>query len=232
MTQGNREKIINIIRNKDIQQLIQENKWEKVFSTNVVPTELQSDFAEFLIVDCGINCLKGMRSIPKDFFNTTEIREITIPKEIYTINQSAFFNCDYLKYVEFEKDSECKYLGAQAFQGCNSLDNLKLPDNLEGMGAKCFVDCSFLSTIVIPKGIKYLIDNTFKGCTNLKSIEIENEDFKYLGNGVFDGCIQLKEIVFKGPSSKWRLINKEQGWRPVKQKITIKCDDKDIIYGE
>ena len=81
---------------------------------------------------------EGTQAIQKGCFRKTGIIEITIPKSVKTIEESAFQECKDLQAVVFENGSELETMKEYVFQGCSSLKNIRLPDKLNAIGSCCF----------------------------------------------------------------------------------------------
>lgn len=77
------------------------------------------------------------------------------------------------------KGKTVKEIGRSAFQGCNKLVSITIPEGVEEIDVGAFDDCSKLETVSIPNSIKS-IKYAFSGCTSLKYNVYENG--KYLGN--------------------------------------------------
>ena len=58
----------------------------------------------------------------------------------------------YLRKVEFINTSNIISIGSYAFNNCNSLTSINLPDSLTGIGANVFNGCSSLENVTIENG--------------------------------------------------------------------------------
>jgi hypothetical protein len=75
------------------------------------------------------------------------------------IQNSAFYGCENLEYIDISKPTKLKSIGISAFKGCkNLLIPLHLPDNLEHIYDYAFNGCSKIGDVIIPVGLKYLGD--------------------------------------------------------------------------
>lgn len=110
----------------------------------------------------------------------------TYKVEINGINYSI--NGDYVTVIE--KSDGTKYSGnivipeeieynsstytvkslGNAFQGCDELLTLELPNTIETLGS--FMGCTKLETLYIPSGITSFFENQFAECKNLRSVHI------------------------------------------------------------
>jgi len=76
-----------------------------------------------------------------------KITEYIIPKDVTSIEYSAFWNC-------------------------TSLTNITIPDNVLNIGMEAFCYCDNLISIIIPDSVTYIGESAFYGCDNLKVIDV------------------------------------------------------------
>lgn len=136
----------------------------------------------------------------KAFEGCDKIEELILPSTINRIDNFAFKNCTSLKKVEFVSDSDSDNtkhitINLGAFEGCESLKEVIMPNRKVDFG-----------------------DDIFKGCTSLNTIDISGASIAYgLGFCIFEGCFSLNEVIlpndlekipaftFKGCSSMWSI---------------------------
>lgn len=92
-------------------------------------------------------------------------------------------------------DIPVKAIGEYAFNNCNAMISISIPESISSIGKCAFSGCSKLETIDLPYGIKRLESSTFAGCNSLSSIEIP-DDVTYIGNYCFESCKNLEEVKF------------------------------------
>ena len=63
---------------------------------------------------------------------------MTIPASVTTIGDQVFFYCTGLTSVIIKPYGELHTIGSSAFNGCNSLTSITLPDTVITIGASCF----------------------------------------------------------------------------------------------
>ncbi len=71
----------------------------------------------------------SVRIINSYAFNHSGIKSIIIPDSVTEIKDSAFFQCDNMKFVKF--GNSLKNIGQEAFLGCTELKKINLPDSLK-----------------------------------------------------------------------------------------------------
>lgn len=170
-------------------------------------------------------------TIGKYSFSSSKIKTVTIPKKVETIEYGAFYNCRNLKNVKFEKSSKLKLIGEpsdystsidigyedykkdsfynyEAFQNCNKLKEVILPDSVVHMIC-AFSNCKNLKYIHFGKNFKgtnYWDENTVMfevyGMNSLKKVSVSKSNkYFYTKNG---------KLYFKD--------SKTVAWKPKKKK--------------
>ena len=64
-------------------------------------------------------------------FGTTNIESVFIPKTIKMLGNAAFYGCNYLKEVRFEKEIELEKIDYNAFKFCYALTKIDIPPTLK-----------------------------------------------------------------------------------------------------
>lgn len=135
-----------------------------------------------------------LQKIKQGVFNSTHIREITIPAEVDEIESNAFYGCKYLKIVNFAPNSKVISLGAQSFMYTNIKD-ITIPSNCKKIGDYCFVKCPELETVNFCEDSKleYIGSYAFCEC-KITSITIPS-NVKILSESCFNGS-KLELVAF------------------------------------
>ena len=71
-----------------------------------------------------------------------------------------------------------------AFGGCTSLTEIRIPESVTSIGGGAFVGCTSLTEIVIPAGVISIGNDAFFGCTSLATVTMQGEP-PTLGTDVF-----------------------------------------------
>ena len=145
-------------------------------------------------------------------FAPRDIIKIKIPSFIKRINSFAFDECEYLKSVKFEGNSQlisigkCAFFSTRiskifipnhvnqieksAFDDCSNLKTVEFMEESEliSIGKKAFAACS-IENLLIPSKVKNLCELAFSFCNELETVEI-------LGN-----CLNCDQLCFKGCKS-------------------------------
>ncbi len=126
------------------------------------------------------------------------IKKIVVPDSVTKVGMYAFANLRNLKEITFpDTITEIPSLDENnswgAFEGCTSLEKVKLPKNLKKIGNKAFYRCSSLKEIELPETITDIEWSAFAFCISLESIKIP-QNVKTIEQDAFYECIKLKSI--------------------------------------
>ena len=66
-----------------------------------------------------------------------------------------------------------------AFNGCNGITSITIPNTVKTIGNNAFYGCSGLNSLAIPNSVISIGNNAFFGCSSLVSIIVENGNQKY-----------------------------------------------------
>ncbi len=158
--------------------------------------------------DVKITCVQlpsTLTIIPeKAFYEWNELEEILIPASVKDIGIDAFRECNKLKTVTFEENSQLKKIGHSAFRECNKLKTLIIPASVLGIG-----------------------EYAFKNCFNLTSVIFEDKsNLIYIGHSAFIGCQKQRKIIL--PDNVKRI----ESFAFNDEKIKINVPEKVFYIGE
>lgn len=166
-------------------------------------------------------------SLLDDYDKYSFIREVEIPNSVVEIGKEAFFGCDCIEKITFQKG--LKLIEENAFLECNGLDDATIPDTVTeiGKGAFCHSDIdsiklgngvrviredvfreSSLAEIVIPRSVETIEENAFKDCWYLTEITFIGGK-KKIDGFAFNGCPNVKTIKFIGTVPELKDIRKD-----------------------
>lgn len=100
----------------------------------------------------------------------------------------AFQNCSNLNEIILQdgvtdyrqQDGNCQYFsGYNAFENCNDLTNITIPDTVRQIGIGAFKNCSKLESITIPASVKIIGMNAFENCISLNNVIDEDNKIWY-----------------------------------------------------
>ncbi len=99
---------------------------------------------------------------------STSIESCEINLQTVVINASAFEGCTSLKNISIPEN--VKRIGARAFYGCSGLIDITMPESLTSIGEWAFYNCSSLTSITIPTRVANMGNYAFYNCTKLTTI--------------------------------------------------------------
>ena len=189
--------------------------------------------SKILVLGCKSSVIPSDGSVTEIGSNAFEdcsgLTSITIPDSVTAIGQYAFDGCsgviqigNGIKYVdkwvvgysgnykELKLRIDTVGICNNAFEGCNSLINVTIPENVKYIGDFAFCECSRLSSITIPDSVTSIGYVAFYGCSELTSITIP-DSIAYIGGVAFDGCSNLQfnnydNALYLGNSSNPYLV--------------------------
>lgn len=166
----------------------------------------------------------GANIISHEWDATTGEGIIAFDCEITQIGVRAFYDCDSLKSIIFNKS--IKSIENFAFAGCDLLSQVVIPGNIEEVGSRAFASCTNLSSIILEAGETELsiphvfldvsadlyVDRNIKGAqinymfsdAKLRSITI-GPNVKYIDQCVFGYCEELQSLKFEENSQLERI---------------------------
>jgi len=129
----------------------------------------------------------------------------TIPNDVTSIGDSAFYNCTGLTSIAIP--NSVMNIGISAFQGCTNLTHVALSNSLTSINKGVFTDCTSLTSIAIPDGVTSIgekieenklfgggYEGPFQNCTGLTSITIPSS-VTSIGVNAFGNCSGLTSIT-------------------------------------
>ena len=130
----------------------------------------------------------------------------TISDYFYKSNITSFDEFQYFVNVKYlgngpwgdgwvdEESSDMDvtfYYGA--FDECENLTRITLPEGLETIGRSSFAGCAF-SSIIIPESVNSIREAAFAGCKNLSSVNIPNGVLS-IAESLFYNCSNLSQVT-------------------------------------
>lgn len=132
----------------------------------------------------------SIKAIGEGAFRGARFNEILIPEGVEFIGHDAFMSS---QLTSLTLPHTVTALDGQAFDGCSSLSEVHLSENLSSIAYAAFAGCSSLQSIEIPRNVKEIEFWAFHH-SGLKSI-IVPENVERIGYGAFGDCQELSEVV-------------------------------------
>lgn len=137
------------------------------------------------------------------FSGNDGLKSLNIPRNYYWIGESAFEGCVNLSAINM---TGVEQVGVRAFQNCDSLTNVTLPDSCRSVGGAAFEDCDYLLNVTLNDGLETIGEYAFSSCDSLNAVEIpgtvntiEREAFSHSGLSTLilnDGVSSIGEDAF------------------------------------
>ncbi|MEE5991816.1 MAG: leucine-rich repeat protein [Oscillospiraceae bacterium] len=159
-----------------------------------------------------------MVNIPAKFCSNTNLTNLTFahPKLIRTIGASAFASTPVDETLFENWGAATGYeeltVGDSAYEGCESITKITIPDNIRGLGKSVFKGCIKATSLTFGKNTLYADQQCFSGCTALSDVKF-NAVLEALGGGAFEKCTSLKTIkAMPNTMRDWVTISGNTGY--------------------
>lgn len=122
------------------------------------------------------------------------IKEVVCSNGVESIGRYAFQNCDNLTSITIPESMT--RIEERAVSNCSSLEDIIFQNSssITYIGKSAFASCTSLTSVQIPDGLKSIEESTFSNCTNLKSVVIPFGVEK-ISSFAFLRCSSLTEII-------------------------------------
>lgn len=139
------------------------------------------------------------------FTNCTSLKKVVIESGVEEINEGyTFSGCTSLETVEIQEG--IKEIGFAAFEDCENLKSISLPDSIIDLGSynessvgrvktssSLFARCKQLKYVKLPKNLRELGSSIFFDCSALETV-VMPEHTSGIGSSAFYNCASLKNI--------------------------------------
>lgn len=111
---------------------------------------------------------------------------------VITIGTRAFQSCNNLTSITIPES--VKTIGDYVFTSCTSLTSVTIPDSVTTIGDYAFYYCAKLKSIIIPDSVTSIGYNAFNNCVNLTSVTIP-DSVTTIGSFAFEYCTSLTSVT-------------------------------------
>ena len=135
---------------------------------------------------------EGCTEIGYNAFAYSGLEKIDIPDSVTEIGADSFFMCEALMGIDLPKNLVT--LGSDAFRGCIGLQKLDVNcPQLQTIGNRAFEACESLEEMHIPDSVRTIGDYALGGCSTLKRVTLP-DDLESLGKFILSGCNNLEYL--------------------------------------
>lgn len=148
------------------------------------------DYEEALVIPDSVT------EIGKFAFENSSIESIVLPKNLVSIEEGTFSGSD-IELSENSLPQSLRMIGKSAFENCDSLTELYIPDYVLDIDESAFYDCDNLVKVRMSPNVKLIPKSAFNSCDLLTTFEWES-DVKLIGEYAFAEDTLLVDFDFKG----------------------------------
>lgn len=128
--------------------------------------------------------------------NTDISGDIVIPYE-YRIDGKVYL-------VNSFYENETSHIGSRAFENCDSLTSVTIPNSITRISSYAFNHCDNLTSITISNNVTYIDYCAFRYCP-IVNIELSNSVTSII-TSAFENCNKLTNVYFRGTEEQWNNI--------------------------
>ena len=155
--------------------------------------------------------------------NMNDIEEL---KKVGMINDEAFKNCNSLESIRLSDNIE--YINDDAFRSLTNLKVVILSAHLKEIASNAFRNTD-IKEITIPKNVRTIGSMAFAYCENLETVIFESDnpdifDYQWPNDGIFAKCKNLKNIYV--PNKSYNHYKSNERWEIYRDHIKINPKDK------
>ena len=150
---------------------------------------------------------------------------------LVSIGDEAFKGCTALgKFCSddaFVIPGNLETIGASAFEGCESIEDVNMNETVTTIGAKAFKDCRELVNVVLSSKLADISQEAFSGCRRLKAVTFKKGN-KSIGASAFADCRYLGNVVFSNTIASIG----DCSFQDCVRLISVDVPNSDAVYGE
>jgi hypothetical protein len=139
----------------------------------------------------------GANNIPGSAFSECyNLISITLSSSVDTIGYYAFEDCENMTSFQLPSSSALKYITDGAFNYCESLDSIFIPNTVTYIGADAFGDCYSLRSVFIPSTVSAIGEYAFADCRADITVDADNPNYSSEEGVLYD---KDKSILIQCP---------------------------------
>ena len=98
------------------------------------------------------------------FARVKRLEQVTLSDGVFEIGARAFEECYALETLPNMTNALITDIPSRCFNGCASLTEVTIPENITAIRSMAFANCSALSSVNIPATVTSIADDAFAGC--------------------------------------------------------------------
>ena len=107
--------------------------------------------------------------------STDRTVEVTYKGKLYNWYYEYSGNISISKNVTYNGSTySVTSIGESAFEGCDGLTSVTIPNSVTSIGESAFDGCYGLTSVTIPNSVESIGESAFEGCYGLTSVTIPN----------------------------------------------------------
>ena len=168
---------------------------ERMCCMNIVSDNKDIEYKYVILPDNSAMITSGEdyeSAIPDSVSGALRIPTVLDGYRVAVIGKSAFEGCNYLTSVVIPEGVTT--IGESAFYGCSGLTSVEIPPSVTSIGNEAFCLCEHLISVVIPEGVTAIGEDAFFQCENLTSVTIP-ESMTSIGSRAFAWCECLTSVI-------------------------------------
>lgn len=154
---------------KELRELLLQRRYKEAMK--YLPPSLVPLLVEMLL-EIDNNLLDNISSLSSRMFYGSSIKEMIVPSNIETIEESCFEDCVDLSSVIFHSQNKPRILKIEycAFANCKSLKKVDFSPVYDiAFGSACMFNCNSLNEITLPEHCM-ISENAFYRCKKLSKV--------------------------------------------------------------
>lgn len=179
-------------------------------------TEIGGSAFQSCSFDGTLSLPNGITTIGSDAFARCAFKgELILPSNIKVIESGAFSGNQFSGTLHLP--SSLSILGGSAFSDNKQLTGtLEIPDKLTSIKEEAFNGCNKIEGLVLPANLETIYSNAFKNCFGIGSIVCKGAEPAYVKSGAFDG-VPKDNFTVEVPESSVAQYQTTAGWNEFKR---------------
>ena len=158
-----------------------------------------TNITSFIFKDCtaltSITIPSNITTIKNDAFYNSGLTSITIPNTVSTINYSAFQDCSSLATATLSSHASFTTISNSIFKNCAALTSITIPSNITTIDNNAFNNTG-LTSITLPNTVSTVNYGAFQDCSSLATVTLSSHaSFTTISNSIFKNCAALTSIT-------------------------------------